>query len=146
MENVNWLSVIIAVLMPTIIGFIYYNPKVAGTAWMRSLGKTEEDFQGGNMGVIFGVSLVMSIILTFFLIGFNNSPGQEGQYDTFGHGAFHGALLGLFVAMPVLVTNGLFEQKNFKNLAINVIYWVITLALMGGILDAMNHFPNEMPS
>lgn len=25
---------------------------------------------------------------------------------------------------------------------INVFYWIITLALMGGILDAMNHWQN----
>jgi hypothetical protein len=46
--------------------------------------------------------------------------------------------------MPVLVTNGMFELRNFKNLAINVVYWIITLALMGGVVDVMNHWPNEM--
>ena len=140
MENINWLSVIISTLMPMIMGFIYYHPKVAGKAWMESIGMTEEKAREANMPLTFGISLVMSFLLTFFLINFNNGPGQEGQFDTFGHGAFHGAFLGLIVVMPVFVTNGLFEQKGWKNTIINVVYWVITLALMGGILDAMNHW------
>jgi len=143
MEEINWLSMIIATLIPMIVGFIYYNPKVVGTAWMNSLGITEEHMKNGNMPVIFGVSLVMSFFLSFFLLNFNNSLGQEGQFDTFGHGAWHGAFVGIVIAMPVLVTNGLFELKNFKNLAINTVYWIISLALMGGVLDAMNHWPNS---
>lgn len=142
MENINWLSIIIATLIPTITGFIYYNPKVVGTAWMKSLGITEEHMKKGNMPVIFGVSLVMSFLLAFFLVHFCNGEGQEGEFDTFQHGAWHGAFIGILVAMPVLVTNGLFELKNFANQAINVTYWIITLALMGGVLDAMNHWVN----
>ncbi|MCP3933144.1 MAG: DUF1761 domain-containing protein [Bacteroidetes bacterium] len=142
MENLNWLSLIIATLIPMIVGFIYYNPKVVGGAWMKSLGITEEDTKKGNMAVTFGVSLVMSFLLAFFMVNFCNQPGQEGEFDTFKHGAFHGAFLGIVVAMPVLVTNGLFELKNFKNLGINVVYWIIALSLMGGVLDAMNHWPN----
>jgi Protein of unknown function (DUF1761) len=142
MENLNWLSMIIATLIPLIIGFIYYNPKVLGTVWMKSLGLSEEDLKKGNMAVTFGVSLIMSFLIAFFLVNFNNSPGQEGEFDNFGHGAWHGVFIGVVVAMPVLVTNGLFELKNFKNLVLNVTYWLITLGLMGGVLDAMNHWPN----
>jgi Protein of unknown function (DUF1761) len=142
MENTNWLSIVIATLIPIIIGFIYYNRNVFGKAWMQSLGINEDDLGKGNKAVIFGVSLVMSFLLAFFLLNFNNSPGQEGEFDTFKHGAFHGLFIGIVVGMPILVTNGLFELKNFKNLIINVGYWIITLALMGGILDSMNHWPN----
>lgn len=143
MEHVNWLSYVIAVLVPMIVGFIWYNPKVFGKAWMDSIGMTEEDAAKANMPVTFGISIVMSALLAFFMLYFVNAPAdQEGQYDTFGHGAFHGAFLAIIVAMPVLVTNGLFEQKNFKNLGINVAYWIVALALMGGVLDVMNHFPS----
>jgi hypothetical protein len=145
MENMNWLSLIIATFIPMIVGFVYYHKAVAGNVWMKSLGITEADIQKGNMVVTMVVSLIMSFLLAFFLVNFNNSPGQEGEFDSFGHGAFHGVFIAIIVAMPILVTNGLFELKNFKNLAINVVYWMITLVLMGGILDAMNHWPNEMP-
>ncbi|MFZ1676553.1 MAG: DUF1761 domain-containing protein [Saprospiraceae bacterium] len=146
MPPTNWLAILIAALIPMIVGFIYYHKKVFGNAWMNSLGLKEEDLRKGNMPVIFGVSLLMSFFLSMFLLINVDGPGQEGQYDSFKHGAAHGVLLSLLVAMPVLVTNGLFERKNFKNLAINILYWVITLALMGGTIDAMNHWPADMPA
>ncbi|MBT8304569.1 MAG: DUF1761 domain-containing protein [Bacteroidia bacterium] len=142
MENVNWISMVIATFIPMVVGFVYYNPKVFGNAWMKSLGITEEDIKKQNMAKTYGIAIVMSFILAFFLLNFNNSPGQEGEFDTFKHGAFHGLFLTIVVAMPILMTNGLFELKNLKNIFINIGYWLITLVLMGGVLDAMNHWPN----
>ncbi len=138
MEGVNWLSLVISTLIPTIIGFIYYHPKVFGNAWMQSLGKTAEELKPNNMAVMMVVALILSLLLSFFLLGFNNGEGQEGEFDTFKHGAFHGVFLAIMVAIPVLVTNGLFEKKNWKNAVINSVYWIITITLMGGVLDAMN--------
>lgn len=139
MENVNWLSFVIAVLIPLVMGFIWYHPKVFGKAWMESVGMTEEKAKEANMPLTFGLSLVLSALLAFFLINFTNAPAaQEGVYDTFKHGAFHGVFLGVVVVIPVMVTNGLFEQKSWKNMMINVAYWIVTMALMGGVLDSMN--------
>lgn len=146
MPQPNLLAIVIAALIPMLLGFVYYHPKVCGKAWMDSLGFKEEDLKKGNMGVILGISIVMSILLSMFLLVNVDGPGQEGPFDSFKHGAFHGTLIGIMVAMPVLVTNGLFERKNLKNLAINAIYWVITLALMAGVIDALNHWPNEAPA
>jgi hypothetical protein len=80
-----------------------------------------------------------------FLLVNVDGPGQENEFDSFKHGAFHGFLLALMVAMPVMVITGLFERKSFKNLSINILYWIITLSLMGGVIDALNHWPNDMP-
>lgn len=145
MPQPNWIAILIASLIPMIVGFIYYHKNVFGKAWQNSLGLTDEDLKKGNMAVIFGVSLFMSFLLSMFVLNNVDGPGQEGQFDSFKHGALHGVLMSLFVAMPIMVTNGLFERKNFKNLAINIVYWMITLGLMGGVIDAMNHWPADMP-
>ncbi|MCB9283859.1 MAG: DUF1761 domain-containing protein [Lewinellaceae bacterium] len=142
MENLNILSMIIATLLPMIIGFLYYGKFLFGKAWMASIGMTEEQQKKGNMPVIFGGMLVMSLVISFYLLTICNAPGQEGQFDTFKHGAYHGAVSSLFLIMPAMVTTGLFEQRTWKNMLINGLYWLVTLVLMGGILDAMNHFPN----
>ena len=138
MENVNWLSFIIAMLIPMILGFIWYHKAVFGKPWMADTGVTEEKAKEANMAVTFGLSFVMAAILSFFLINFNNGAGQEGEFDTFKHGAFHGAFLGIVVVMPVFITNGLFEMKPWRLIFINTGYWIVALALMGGVLDAMN--------
>ena len=144
MENINYLSLIIATLIPTAVGFIFYHKAVMGSAWMAATGITEEKAKESNMTVVFGVSIVMSFFLSFFLLVTCNAPGQEGEYDTFKHGAFHGFLLAFLVAMPVLITVGLYEQRSWKHMLINCLYWIITLTIMGGIVDAMNQFPNSL--
>ncbi|MFT5861136.1 MAG: hypothetical protein ACI865_003256 [Flavobacteriaceae bacterium] len=155
--------VLLAGLIPMIIAFIYYNPKVLGTAWMKASGVTEEKIKGGNMLVIFGVSFALSFLLAFILSSlvihqgaiYSLHANDEGfmiegsatmnrihelmltygdRFRTFGHGSFHGVIIGLFLALPILGTNALFERKSFKYIMINVGYWVITIGLMGGVL------------
>ncbi|MCF8459841.1 MAG: DUF1761 domain-containing protein [Flavobacteriales bacterium] len=153
-----------AALIPTIVGFLYYNPKFGfGKAWMSASGVTEDMAKTGNMAIIFGVSLLLSVLLAvqvnFIVIhqahiqsALMNQPGfgEEGsevmlyladfmakygqEFRTFKHGALHGVLSGVFFVLPVLGTNALFERKGLKYIAVNVGYWVITLALMGGVI------------
>lgn len=56
------------------------------------------------------------------------------NYRTFKHGALHGAMTGIFIALPILATQAMFERKSLKYVLINAGYWIITLALMGGIV------------
>jgi hypothetical protein len=133
MEETNWLAIAVATLIPLIVGFAWYNPKLFGNAWMQTLGYTEEDLKGANMAIIFGVSLVLAFFLAMFL-AFYVKHG-EAEFHTFKHGAFHGLLLGLMVGMPVLATNALFERRSFKYILINVGYWLVCMTLAGGILS-----------
>lgn len=155
----NFPIILGAAFIPTIVGFIYYNPKFGlGKAWMSASGVTEEMAKTGNMAVIFGVSLLLSVMLAIsvnfnvvhqtgidslfngltdeaslaYLANFHETYGHI--HRSFGHGALHGVLMGLFLVLPVLGTNALFEHKGFKYIAVNVGYWIITLALMGGVI------------
>lgn len=129
----------LAAIVPMIVGFLWYNPKTFEPAWMDTIGMTKEKMAGGNMAVTLGVSLLMAFILTMPLSYFVNHPSQFGgdpSSDTFGHGAFHGVFTAILIAMPIIANKTLFEQRSFKYFLINFGYWVVTLALMGGILDA----------
>lgn len=143
MENINWLALIVAALSTLVIGFLWYGP-LFGKAWMRESGMTEEKAQQGSMPLRFGLSVVLAFIAVFFIyvnsVVTGGMPpdelhGQE-KFLTFGHGALHGAFTALFIVMPAMVTNSLFEQKSFKYMLINVGYWVVTFAIMGGIVNA----------
>ncbi|WP_406685301.1 DUF1761 domain-containing protein [Seonamhaeicola sp. MEBiC1930] len=153
----NYLAIIVAALVPLVLGFIWYNPKVLGTAWMKESGVTEEKMKGANMPVIFGISLLLSIMLAFFIQGIvihqmgafsltggdvaNALPSYEAfmndygsAFRTFKHGALHGFIAGLFFVFPIMATNGMYERKSWKLTFINVGYWTLTLMIMGSII------------
>ena len=58
----------------------------------------------------------------------------KDEFRTFKHGAFHGVIAGLFIVLPILGINALFERKSWKYILINVGYWTVTLAIMGAIV------------
>jgi len=129
-----YLQCAVAAIIPMIVGFLWYGPMLFQNAWMKSLNFTEKDIQGGNMPAIFGIAYVMAFIMSFFIsYVVRHDPETLSQ---FVHGLMHGAMLGVMMAMPVLVSNSLFERKSTKNILINVGYWIVTIALMGGLLGA----------
>ena len=71
----------IAALIPMIIGFIWYNPKVFGKAWMEASGMTDEKVKSGNMPLIFGLSFVFSFFLSLLLS--NLAIHQNGIFSLF---------------------------------------------------------------
>jgi len=130
----EYVQLAVAAIVPMITGFLWYGPMLFQNAWMKSINMTEEKIKEGNMGLTFGLSYVMSFILAFFVAYIVRH--DPASLSNFVHGLLHGAMLGVVVAMPVLVTNSLFEQKSKTNILINVGYWIITIALMGGLLGA----------
>ncbi len=160
MEHVNVWAIPLAAIAALVVGFIWYNPKVFGNAWMKASGMTEEKMKGGNMLVIFGLALLFAAMLASALMQMTNHQwGAQSlvggdpltalpsyaafmadygtAFRTFEHGALHGALAGLFVALPIIGTNALFEHKGAKYILINAGYWVVTLTVMGAILCGM---------
>lgn len=142
MENVNWLALVVASISTLVVGFIWYNPKVFGTIWMKEIGMTEEKAKKANMGLIFGLSVVLAFLISFFLMANVLVGGPDDMrhgteaFMTFKHGALHGAVLGLMVVLPVIVTNGLYEQRSFKYMMVVAGYWTVSFILMGGIINA----------
>lgn len=159
MEFMNPLSLLAAAVSALVVGFIWYNPKVFGNAWMKAAGMTDEQVKGGNMAKIFGLALLFAIMLAFAmpgivihqfgamsLMGGDTTaalPSYEAfisdyadAFRTFKHGALHGFMSGLFIALPILGTNALFERKGAKYIFINSGYWIVTLTIMGGIICA----------
>mgnify|MGYP003899758655 FL=1 len=143
MENLsmNWLAILVSALIPLVIGAIWYHPKVFGTAWMHTTGITEDKIKNISPVKAYIAAILLSVVLSFYLylnvmIGGPDEMrhGQE-PFMTFKHGAVHGVFLGIFVALPVLATNAIFEMKSTKYICINVFYWIVSLALMGGALN-----------
>lgn len=140
MEEINYLSLLLATLVPIGVGFIYYQKGLLGKQWASTITIPKEDRIQYHPIVLFIMSFAVCFVMSFFLLQFCNGEGQEEQYDTFAHGAWHGLVLCIFIIIPISITSVLYNERTWKNMLINAGYWLITLPIMGGILGAMNHF------
>ena len=153
--EMNFLAILVAALSSFVVGFIWYNPKVFGNIWMKEIGMTEEKAKQGNMIKIFGLTFIFALIFASFIplitiheIGAVQLAGGNekdealvaflqvhgGHFRDFKHGALHGFFAGLFLALPIVGTNALFEQKSWKYILVTSGYWVVVMTLMGAII------------
>ncbi|WP_035670276.1 DUF1761 domain-containing protein [Flavobacterium sp. 83] len=157
--EINFLALLVAALSTLLVGYVWYHPKIFGTIWMKEAGLTEQSMKGSNMAAIFGFAVfyafLIAIILQFLTIhqwGALSMVGGDATkalpsyaafmtdygtaFRTFKHGAFHGFLSGLFLALPIIGTNALFERRSFKYTLIAGGFWIVCFIIMGGIICA----------
>lgn len=159
--EINFYAFLISAVVTLVVGFIWYNPKVFGTIWMKENNFTQEELRNGNMLKIFGFTYIFALMISMTLMSLTiHQSGAIGMvggppllesakpsfaafmadygtaYRTFKHGALHGFMSGLFFAFPLIGINGLFERKSWKYIFIHAGYWMVSLTLMGGIICA----------
>jgi Protein of unknown function (DUF1761) len=155
----NFYAVFVSALVTLVVGFVWYSPKVFGTIWMNETGMTEEKAKQSNMLKVFGLTIFYSLMLAFLMpalvvhqlgaLGMIGGPefvetakpsyaaflaDYGDNFRTFEHGALHGFMSGLFLALPITAINGLFEQKSWKYILVNAGYWIVSMTIMGAII------------
>lgn len=153
------MAIFVAALTTLVIGMIWYSEAVFGKIWMKEAGLTKEQLNNGNMLKIFGLTFVFSVLfsmmmttLTIHQMGAAQLMGGDptkalpsyaafindyaDAHRSLKHGAIHGFTAGLFLTMPMIAINGLFERKSWKYIAIHVGYWIIVMTIMGAIVCA----------
>lgn len=153
----NIYAILVSALVTLLVGFVWYSPKVFGTIWMNETGITEEKAKQSNMLKVFGLTIFYSLMLAFILpalvihqmgalgmVGGDPALAKESYtafladygdaFRTFKHGALHGFMSGLFIALPITAINSLFEQKSWKYILINAGYWIVSMTIMGAII------------
>lgn len=163
MIALNWLVILGSGVVPLAIGSLWYGP-LFGKVWMKEADMSLGKIQGSNMAIIFGLSLVFGIMLALGLtpvvihqMGTYSTladsgldqPGSEAHtmfkefmskyganFRTFKHGVLHGLMTSVFVFLPVIATNALFERKSWKYMLLNFGYWAVSAMIMGGIISA----------
>src|SRR6218665_2668957 len=133
--KINFVALLISAIVTLVVGFIWYSPKVFGTIWMKENNLTQEELRKGSMLKIFGLTYIFSLMITMTLMSLTiHQSGAIGMvggpplidsakpsfaafmadygtaYRTFKHGALHGCMSGIFLALPIVGINGLFER------------------------------------
>jgi hypothetical protein len=112
------------------LGGLWYSPALFGKAWQRECGLSDDQLKARPVGMIFGTSFVLALIMAFNLAAFLQGPPDIGW------GIAAGALAGIgWVAMAMGVTY-LFEARSMKLFLIDAGYHAFSFMIMGAILGA----------
>lgn len=132
--GINYWAVLVCGVLSMILGAIWYNPKVVGGAWMRSMGWTPEHHEklmkqfnpGASYGLMFLGSLVMALVMSQLVVWMS--------ITTAAMGAGLGAILWLGSIATCQLGVKLFEQRPWAYFLTTTGYYLIQLALFGAIL------------
>jgi hypothetical protein len=138
--HMNWAAYAVAVVAQMIFGYLWFHPSVMGKMWAKANGVNVEDMKPKNPAMVYGLTILYTLIFTFWLMINVTGPGQDTHPDghsfhTFQHGVSHAILLTIMVIIPVLGTPALFEGKKTGWMVVQVGYWFIRMAIAQGIIS-----------
>lgn len=128
LSQINFLAVLVAAVSFFIIGGLWYSPLLFAGAWMKENKLSEDTIRQFNRGRIFGLSFILSLIISLNLAAF------LGPESGILWGITAGALAGIGWVAASLGIIYLFEGKSLKLFLINAGYLVISFIVAGAIL------------
>lgn len=129
--EIDFVTVLVATVVGMAIGFVYFLPGVFGNAWMRAIGKTKEQLQGGANQLLYGFSQgaasALMAVVEAALLGASGAPSLM-------RGIVLGFILWIGVVLPVVAITFLFEGRGARNIGLTSGYHLLLLVVMGGII------------
>lgn len=135
---VNYWAIIVSAVVSVVLGMIWYNPKVFGTAWIEAQGKNMDEMMakmkasGKSMTGNYVIQVVASLVMAYVLDHFVSLLGLIG----FAAGAELGFWLWLGFIATAMVGMVLWEGRPWKYYAIVAGYHLVNLILISGIIAA----------
>jgi hypothetical protein len=128
MPEFNILAVIAAAIATFVLGGLWYSPVLFGKPWQREAGVTDEEMKSANMGLVFGLSLVLSLIASLVFALF------LGPRPPVSLGLGAGFAAGLCWVSASFGINYLFERRSLKLFLINAGYHTLQFTIIGLVL------------
>lgn len=124
MFQVNYLALVTAAVIQVVIGLLWYGVFFK-KSWTAKIGG-----KGGNAIFRIVISFVASMILCFVLVHVILWAGTP----TFRGGAALAIICWLGFMAPPLMVQHIQESRPVNLFAINAAYWMIAMAVSGGVL------------
>jgi hypothetical protein len=127
-----FLALVLAGLSNVVLGMIWYNPKIFGTAWMRMSNITPEAAERSkkNMPLMAIVGFFAALFSAWVLSVVQNAFGVFDVISALDVGFW---IWAGFIA-PILLGSVLWEGKPFSLYLINAAFWLLALLSMSAIL------------
>jgi hypothetical protein len=131
---VNWIAIIIAIVVNSVLGSLWFSPVLFAKKWQEWEGHQEgTGMAGGSVGPFIALSVVGTAISAIALAWFIDRTGTT----TLLGGALIGLYAGLGFVAPAIFADHLFNQRKGALYLIVAGYPVIGLTIMGAILGAL---------
>jgi hypothetical protein len=137
LPTINVLAVVLATVAAFVVGFVWFGPKTFFPIWWRSLGKTGDPGDGGNMGLVFGLTILGSVVQAValsFVIGWAQLAGNDVTWLT---GAVFGLIIGVGIAAASSLGHRLFAGQGFVVWLIEAGGDIAALTVMGAVIGAV---------
>ena len=128
--HVNYLAVLVSAAVYWILGAFWFSKALFGKAWMKGIGKTEEELKQGFSKLAFLWSFVWSFVAAYGIARLMAWTGGSSV----GDGFLIAMLAGVSFVFAVMVINNIFERRSKGLLFINAFYHIIALILSGIII------------
>lgn len=158
--NLNYLAFFLIAFIPLIIGFLWYRPQSSLIKWAGIKLSTVNLFKQPlkllwifilSFTLVYGyINLVIhqmgfyELFFTDIMLGnetskkvvedFLNQYGNKHRH--FGHGFFHGVINAFVFALPFISFHAVVENRSVRFVIVHFSYWLITSALVGGLIGA----------
>jgi hypothetical protein len=132
MIEVTFFPILAAGIVSAVIGFVWYHPRVFGSAWMRMSNITPEMAERGKkrMPLYASFALLASMLAAYVMNYFGIA---WGVYDVVG-----AIELGIWswigFVVPTMLGMVLWEHKPFSLYLINAGYWLVSFVVMAIVL------------
>ncbi|UIP06635.1 DUF1761 domain-containing protein [Erythrobacter sp. SDW2] len=132
MGELNLLTIVLAALAFFVIGAVWYGV-LFGKVWQREAGLSDEQLKGGNMALIFGLTLAFELLIALVLahqFAMTGASDRAIMMISIGFGAF--------VMTPAIGINYLYQRKSGTLFAIDAGHFILGMSAMGGVFALMN--------
>ena len=131
MGNIGILTVLLGAVAFFVVGAIWYSV-LFGKAWQKAAGITEEDIQGSNMPLIFGLSFLFELLISLVL-------GHQIAMTQPSDGVIMMMAVGfaLGIMIPAIGINYLYLRKTAAHFLIDAGHFLVGMAAMGCVYILM---------
>lgn len=132
--DINLMGVLWATVASMVVGSIWYADGVFGATWKKLVKLDEKRAKAEMPKAMFGM-LVLAFITAYVLAHVTFLSKEFFGDVTYSEAAINSALwLWVGFVMPVIVGNGLFEQRRKKLMAINASNQLVNLLVVALVL------------
>jgi hypothetical protein len=128
--DLNWIAIIVAAIVPMVLGALWYSPLAFADAWMRAVGRTPEELGDAALGYV--LSAIAAFVSSYALARIM----RWAEVDDLWNGALVAVLVWAGFVATVLAVTTYFGGRPRNLWLINAGYQLVALVLMGAIHGA----------